>query len=374
VIQQNRRTFVGVTTGFLAAAIYPKKAFSFAQENLPTPDFSYDEENPPFLAGVRPFRTGTFRLEGEVIDDRLIVHNYGHGGAGITMSWGSALEAADLIADWRRDREVRTAAILGAGVIGLTTATVLQQNGFVVKIYAKGFQRETTSFVAGGQFAPSHVEYPRTGAGFSRFQRLLARSYRAHEACIGLGFGVSRRPNYCWGRSRGLDTVPRDVIPEPVYLSRLPFEGHTSSGYVYETLLVEPPLFLKKLEEDLLENGAEFERRTFIDRSDMLTLNEDLIVNCTGLGAREVAADANMIGIKGQLVWLPPQPHLQYLYQDHGYIFPRGDVVVVGGTSERGVETTHPDPEACRRLLAHAQSTFLGQLESYKPFSDHISF
>ena len=373
-MQQNRRTFVGATTGFLAAALYPKQAFSFADVNLPSPNFTFDEANPPFMAGVRPFRTGTFRLEGEVINDRLIVHNYGHGGAGITMSWGSALEANDLVTDWRREHEVDTVAVLGAGVIGLTAATVLQKSGLNVKIYAKGFQRETTSFVAGGQFAPSHVEYPRTGAGFTRFQRLLARSYRAHESRIGLGFGVSRRPNYCWRRSNGLDAVPRDIIPEPVYLSRLPFEGHTSSGYVYETLLVEPPLFLKKLEEDLLAAGATIERRQFVDQADMLSLNEELIVNCTGLGAREVAGDANMIGIKGQLVWLPAQPQLQYLYQDHGYIFPRGDVVVVGGTSERGVETTTPDPAACRNLLAYAQSTFLGQLESNKPFSQHVSF
>ncbi len=359
-MKQNRRAFVGVTSSFLAAALYPRRAFSFEQENLPTPDFSFDESNPPFMAGVRPYRTGTYRLEGEIIDDRLLVHNYGHGGAGITMSWGSALETGDIVNDWRREREVNTVAVLGAGVIGLTAATVLQSFGLNVKIYAKGFQRETTSFVAGGQFSPSHIEYPRQGAGFSRFQRLLARSYRAHESRIGLGFGVSRRPNYCWKRSNGLDAVPRDIVPEPVYLSRLPFEGHTTSGYVYQTLLIEPPLFIKKLQDDLLAEGATLERREFSDPRDMLSLNEDVIVNCTGLGAREVASDANMIGIKGQLVWLPPQPHLDYLYQDHGYIFPRGDVVVVGGTSERGVETTTPDPVACRKLLAHAQSTFLG--------------
>jgi D-amino-acid oxidase len=371
---QNRRTFVSATSSLIATALYPRKAFSFTEENLPTPDFTYDEANPPFVAGVRPFRTGTFRLEAEIWDERLVVHNYGHGGAGITMSWGSALEAADIVADWRKDRDLQSVAVLGAGVIGLTAATILQQSGLNVTIYAKGFQRETTSYVAGGQFAPSHVEYPKEGPGFVRFQRLLARSYLAHEARIGLGFGVSRRPNYGWGRSKGLDAVPREIIPEPVYLSRLPFEGHRNSGYVYQTLLIEPPLFLKKLEEDLLAAGAVFERKTFADKADLLTLNEDVIINCTGLGAREVAGDPNMIGIKGQLVWLPPQPHLQYLYQDHGYIFPRGDVVVVGGTSERGVENTVPDPAVCRRLLAYAQSTFLGQIERLKPFPDHSNF
>jgi hypothetical protein len=42
------------------------------------------------IAGVRPFRNGSYRLEAETIGSKFIVHNYGHGGAGITLSWGCA--------------------------------------------------------------------------------------------------------------------------------------------------------------------------------------------------------------------------------------------------------------------------------------------
>ena len=46
--------------------------------------------------GLRPSRSEV-RLEVEYIDERKVVHNYGHGGAGVTLSWGCAEEVADLV-------------------------------------------------------------------------------------------------------------------------------------------------------------------------------------------------------------------------------------------------------------------------------------
>lgn len=48
-------------------------------------------------AGVRPYRERSIRIERETLRDKVIVHNYGHGGAGITLSWGTAEHAADLL-------------------------------------------------------------------------------------------------------------------------------------------------------------------------------------------------------------------------------------------------------------------------------------
>jgi len=63
----------------------------------PTPDFSFDPATCPYRAGVRPYRKATYRLEPETVGDKYVVHNYGHGGAGITMSWGCARVVRDIV-------------------------------------------------------------------------------------------------------------------------------------------------------------------------------------------------------------------------------------------------------------------------------------
>ena len=64
-------------------------------------------------------------------------------------------------------------------------------------------------------------------------------------------------------------------------------------------------------------------------------LPEPIVVNCTGMGSREIFGDTKLTAIKGQLVLVRAQPALQYLYSsDETYVFPRNDHVVVGGTYE----------------------------------------
>ena len=65
-----------------------------------------------------------------------------------------------------------------------------------------------------------------------------------------------------------------------------------------------------------------------------------------------------MSPIKGQLAMLPPQPALQYLYGQDGYMFPRSDHVVIGGTFEVGVNNERPNKAVCRSLVDHIASLF----------------
>ncbi len=69
----------------------------------------------------------------------------------------------------------------------------------------------------------------------------------------------------------------------------MPFQGHTIPGYEYRTLLIEPPVFLARLECDLRDRGVTFVDSHFVNRADVLTsLSEDIIVNCTGMGAKKL--------------------------------------------------------------------------------------
>src|SRR3954471_16565814 len=75
------------------------------------------------VVGLRPFRPGGFVVRAEPLGDKLLVHNYGHGGGGVSLSWGTAELPAELAAPLAAGAEC---AVLGCGAVGLATARTLQ--------------------------------------------------------------------------------------------------------------------------------------------------------------------------------------------------------------------------------------------------------
>ncbi|GAA3592267.1 FAD-dependent oxidoreductase [Nonomuraea rosea] len=328
--------------------------------NLPTPDFTYDPHAAgACVAGVRPFRNGSYRLDSELASGRFVVHNYGHGGAGITLSWGCAAKVAEIVKKRIAVSHDTQVAVLGAGVMGLTAATLLRDLGLEVTIYADRNPVETTSHKAGGQWAVSVVAF----AGKEQeLKGIIKTSYTTFKNSIGAGFGVSEVPNYSREVTPGLEVVRRlapGLMPERESLMRMPFENHTKPGFKYQTLLVEPPIFLLRLENDLSARGVTIEPRQFISKSDVFSsLPQKVIVNCTGMGAKKLWNDQDMEPIKGQLAMLPKQPALKYLYGQDGYMFPRSDAVIIGSTFEVGVDNETIDPAKCKSLVRHIAALF----------------
>ncbi|MEP5340752.1 MAG: FAD-dependent oxidoreductase [Algibacter sp.] len=325
--------------------------------NLPSPNFDYTLDDSKFIAGIRPFRKETYRLEHERLNDKLIVHNYGHGGAGLTLSWGCAFEVENLIYNNNNYTKNAEIAVIGCGVMGLTVAKLLLDLGHKVAIYTKDIPPNTTSNIAGGQWNPSSVAFQDT----EQFHRILRSSFRMFESQLGNEYGVSRRTNFTRSKNNSFELVPKDIIPEPKYYSRVPFEGHDNEGYSYETLLIEPPIFLNKLLNDIIEltttNHAKLIKKDFSDFQEILEVPERVIVNCTGYGAKKILDDEKMIPIKGQLALLKPQ-ELPYLYGNHGYIFPRRDYLVLGGTFEEGNDDPSPDLETCKEIIEMHKKSF----------------
>ena len=333
---------------------------------LPDPDFTCTEADCSFVAGIRPIRK-PFRLEPDAVGSKFVVHNYGHGGAGITMSWGCADEVCKIVLA-HAGAERGDVAVLGGGVMGLTAATVLVQQGFTVAIYASSLE-STTSDVAGGQWQPSLVYNDTSNAGVQQFDNILRTSFNKFCDEIGQVYGVSKRINYSTlGSGMSFDNVPRDLIPAPTPYPQLPFTHLSQPGYGYHTLLVEPPIFLARLRNDLLANGVSFTQRHFHSPEDIAQLAEPIVINCTGLGSAEIFNDTALQPVKGQLVLLKPQPNLQYLYSDHRiYVFPRQDHVVVGGSYEEGVTDPTPDPATCQNILQMARDEFAGRPTGVAP-------
>jgi glycine/D-amino acid oxidase-like deaminating enzyme len=331
--------------------------------NLPTPDFTFDPNAPgACIAGVRPFRKGSYRLEAETIGSKFIVHNYGHGGAGITLSWGCAAKVADLVKTRVTSSHDTKVAVLGAGVMGMTAASrLLDLNlGLTVTIYAKDVWQNTTSAVAGGQWAVSKVNFKKDAAGKEQLRQILVEAFTTIKN--NSNFGVSELPNFNGAMSPNLETVlsvAPGLLPPRVDLDRLPFDGPPRPGFKYMTLLVEPPIFLSKLDASLHARGVQFKSMTFKDLPRVLALSENIIVNCTGFGSKALFGDNGLVPIKGQLARLHPQLNLQYLFgRGDGYLFPRKDAVIVGGTFEMGTNNTTPSKAKCKQLVEIMKSNF----------------
>src|SRR5690242_8251659 len=135
------------------------------------------------VAGLRPYRPQGFVVRQEQLDDKRLVHNYGHGGGGITLSWGTSKLATELGLQGHSG----PVAVLGSGVMGLSTARLVQEAGFPVTIYAAALPPDTTSNIAGGQFHPFAVFRQRfaTPEFKEQFTRALDYSWRRFQIMVG---------------------------------------------------------------------------------------------------------------------------------------------------------------------------------------------
>jgi len=328
------------------------------------------------VVGLRPFRPEGFRVEAERLGNKLLVHNYGHGGAGITLSWGTASLAVDLARDFlgarhlsnlpRPQRRARTThphfAVLGCGVNGLSTARLLQQRfqdgPDTVTIYAKDLPPETTSNIAGGFWSPTSVfdDTVATTKFTEQFRLACRLSNRAFQNLVGPEYGVRWIDTFDLLRNEaslnseltgGDDLYPaREIHRDPDHYFGFPLVRQ------FSTMLIEPPVYLNALLRDFYIAGGKLVVKEFRSREEIKRLPEQVIFNCTGLGAKALFDDEQLEPVRGQLEVLLPQPEIDYCYLSSGYMFPRRDGIVLGGTWDHGDWSLTPKPEQTTAILA----------------------
>jgi D-amino-acid oxidase len=249
--------------------------------------------------------------------------------------------------------------------MGLTTARLLQDRGYRVTIYARDLPPHTTSNVGAGQWSPFTVfQTGETSPAFdAQYERAARLSHSRYQTMVGARYGVRWIENYLLrDQPAARRTGPiSDLFYQVEEFG--PGEHPFASPWVgrQTTMLIEPNTFLPAVTEDFLLRGGRIVPRTFDSTEEILALEEEGIVNCTGIGSRSLFGDFDLVPIKGQLAILLPQPEVDYIALAGGfYMFPRTDGIVLGGSQERGDWSTTTTPEVLERILAGNRSVFEG--------------
>jgi D-amino-acid oxidase len=322
---------------------------------------------------LRPFRAAGPRLDTERIRDTLVVHNYGHGGSGWSLSWGSSTLAVNKALTALPDR----VAVIGCGVMGLTSALLAQSAGKPVTIYTRDLIQQAPSARATGSFTPdsriglTDAVGPDFPALWEEMARTSLKTFRSH---LGLpGDPVRWVDRYIVSDS----TLPGMHSPAEGGLHFASYGGRLADVFPHSENLRpgdtpfraasvrrrSVPVFnIASYSQMLMTQfrlaGGRIEHREFHDPGQLADLPEKVVINCTGYGARALLRDDSVVPVRGQIAWLIPQPGFDYAlaYQDVNVV-PRSDGIVVqnvAGGDMRGYndESTAPDREEADATVA----------------------
>lgn len=307
-----------------------------------------------YSTGIRPCRTSGIRLEAEKIQNKLIIHDYGHGGSGISLSWGCAQEAVQIMQ--RATNNQGPIAVIGAGVIGLTTAHILKDQGYDVTLYSRDFVPDTTSNKAAGKWS-SHF-------GSSMPDKSLALRIKDFSRSKFYTLAMQPSPEF-----QGISQLP--VYEEKVQYKptdELVILHINDIARVFKKTLkfiFDLNLYMQDLFEKARDKGILFEHKTIQSIDELVALPEETIFNCTGLGSRELFNDTALYPVKGHIVIFEAQPEINYaicnLHQKQNHFFsviPWKSQLVLGGTLEKGIEDLSVDQDKINSLLEQAHDFF----------------
>jgi len=391
----NRRRFLHgsgalASLGVLGlAGCAPPKSSSVAAVVTAPPLPLYDEYTPlvPIRAHtdrifritvcLRPFRAAGPRRDVEKVGDKTVVHNYGHGGSGWSLSWGSATVATkSAMAAAEGSPEI---AVLGAGAIGLTSATMLQRAGAKVTIYAKERAPFTRSSRATGSWTPdsrvalASAVSPTFAAEWEEMARASFFMYQSYYGMPGTPVewtdrwslsdtqrvaptpGAAVDPNIRTDRpapqhdfihlnSRIADLTPRSIVMPP---GSTPFPTPYVTRSSSMTFNVAD--YSRQLLTDFLIYGGKIETREFHSPQELTQLSQKVIVNCPGYGGRALWGDESIVPVRGQIAWLIPQEGAQYGLNYKGLsMLSRRDGIVMQyskGGEDEGWNDTNEAPD-----------------------------
>ena len=233
--------------------------------------------------------------------------------------------------------------VVGAGVVGLSCALRLLEAGHRVDVVARDLPLETTSSIAAA------IWYPYLALPQDRVTAWGRTSYDAFAALAGVdGTGVVMRNGTELLREPSADPWWIEAVPR---LDRVAPRAGYADAWSFVTPVVDMGRYLAWLGERVLDAGAT------ITRLALSALPEGpLVVNCSGLGSRLLAADPTTTPVRGQVVVVEQVGLEEWWLGEDGptYVIPRGDDIVVGGTEDAGEWDRKPAPEVAAEIMSRA--------------------
>jgi D-amino-acid oxidase len=245
--------------------------------------------------------------------------------------------------------------VVGAGVIGLTTAVQLAENGLAVEVRSAVAPERTMSVAAAAMWSLSFVEHSPQVLRWSR-DTLECLITLATDLGSGVrlvaGVEASRHesapPDWAMPLADVRACGPGDLPPG------------FASGWRFTVPVVDMPVYLGYLRERLRAAGGRLRIQPVRSLADVLG-HGGAVVNCTGIRAGRLADDGALYPVRGQIVVAANPGVTEFFAEDTGddgddgdllYILPHGDKVVLGGTAEHGRWDLKPDPGAARAIVA----------------------
>ena len=332
---------------------------------------------------TRPFRAQGPRLDTEQIGSKFVVHNYGHGGSGWSLSWGSSgVAVRKAMASGERD-----IAVIGCGALGLTSALLLQRAGARVTIYAKDLPPNVRSSLASGLWTPDSricLEENATPAFKQLWEQMTRSSFQTYQNFLGLSSApvefidqyfvsdepaAQRRRSVTDGRPRFAD-LQRELVPDLMTQGADFAPGSHSLGARYlrrnSLMMFNLASYQRLLLGDFGANGGKIEIAEFHTPDDFAKLREKTLINATGYGARALFGDQSLTPVRGQLARVIPQPEINYglFYKGVSFVPRRDGLVfqVVGEDDYYGFndDTALPDRGEAERAVTTIAGLFGG--------------
>jgi D-amino-acid oxidase len=252
------------------------------------------------------------------------------------------------------------AVVIGAGVIGLTTAISLAEAGVRTRIVAAEPPSRVTSVAAGAIWGPVRCGPPDRCLAWSR-TGLAVLSDLVGEPTAGIRQLTGREV----ARAAAMPPQWLDLVPDLRLLDAGELPAGFASGWSYTAPVVTMPDYLDYLLARFAGLGGTIAQETLSSLAEVSEVAAPVVVNCTGIGARTLVPDEAMQPVRGQVV-IVENPGITEFYIDHEirdgtdyvYLFPHGDVVLLGGTAEEDAWDWAPRPEVSKRILRDAAAAF----------------